>query len=740
LNKPIEIVSLGTPVSSENNDSIPLLRRSFTGLHDTTPRENHSVPSELKTLIVDSPKRESLINNNNNNNNNNNTKKLSGWEKTQQIVDDEYSNFDATIRNLCKVKEDSQNEVRNMRSEIDKEEQLLRNLQIKLSDQEKEQHKLAEQEEFEKADVLSSAIEKLRIDIDIHQKNIQKLNSIVDNAEKKLSQASLAHESAVIKVINSLQDFSSKIVFEKTKIIDDSKERHDREDSRLKSEEDRISLEQKHVEKAEEVLNEELRTTEDAIQAQSGDAVTQEAELNDKLAIVAMEIDALEAQLSLKREEEKKLKIEMTSIQGKVLEIRKKYDRQLKNIKERKDVIETNKYECQKEKNLLDKERASLDKDIEHTSKLIEEMNVSKESVDYDIQIIGILQKAQNSNLGSISTTADKATGVYDEFKRALSEASIMLSDAIVAQSALTKKIESLGAENKDIDDKIPKLETEKKAHAAAKRFKEAAAVAKDIQTLKSKQEDNSKEIDEITAQIPNQADIIFNLRQKEVEAKAKLLAAQKDEDINHFTKLRKRVKELQVAKRTILNISKPVKLKDACICSIDAELNGVLAEATIIKAEHGLTESLEDIDDDEDDEDNDNAADTNVGNVTTTNNDIVESNDIIPTTDVVIEDNNNSNNNNDIDNVVETNIDVDESETLDTNESAPATNDQDLEQAKYLLQVITETEKLLTTASESEQYEDAAIYQEKLEELLPMLQEELIKIKLTEEDVRKLL
>ena len=146
--------------------------------------------------------------------------------------------------------------------------------------------------------------------IDIHQKNIQKLNSIVDNAEKKLSQASLAHESAVIKVINSLQDFSSKIVFEKTKIIDDSKERHDREDSRLKSEEDRISLEQKHVEKAEEVLNEELRTTEDAIQAQSGDAVTQEAELNDKLAIVAMEIDALEAQLALKREEEKKLKIE----------------------------------------------------------------------------------------------------------------------------------------------------------------------------------------------------------------------------------------------------------------------------------------------------------------------------------------------------------------------------------------------------------------------------------------------
>jgi len=114
----------------------------------------------------------------------------------------------------------------------------------------------------------------------------------------------------------------------------------------------------------------------------------------------------------------------------------------------------------------------------------------------------------------------------------------------------------------------------------------------------------------------------------------------------------------------------------------------------------------------------------------------MVESNDleVIPTTtavDIVIEDNKNNN--------VETIIE--ESEILDTTkESTPDVNEQDLEQAKYLLQVIGETEKLLSAASEAENYEDAAIYQEKLEELLPMFEKELVKIKLTEGDVRKLL
>lgn len=688
---------------------IPVLKRSYSGLNDTSPREE-------ETQISYTPKIETLSDN-------------KGWENTQKIAEDDYANFDATIRNLCVVKDNSLKELRELHGEMEKEEQQLRNLLLKLSEQEKEQHKLAEQEEFEKADALSSAIEKLRGDIERLQQNVEKLSENATKADKKVEQASNAHNAAVIKIFNNLQEFSKKILLEKSRIQEDSKEKHEREDSRLKAEEERISLEQKHVEKAEEVLEEELRTTEDAIQSQSGDAVAQETDMAEKLTLVAMEIDALEAQLASKREEEKKLKVEMNAIQSKVFEVRKKYDRQLKNIKERKEVIEINKYECQKEKSLLDNERASLDKDIQRVSTLIEEMDMHEKSVSFDMQIIEILQQIQNH-----SVISERAPAMNEEFKLALTEASMAISDAINQQTALTKKVELLGLENKDIDDRIPKLESEKKAHAAAKRFKEAASVAKDIQALKSKQEENSKEIDEITAEIPKHADTIFALRQKEVEAKANLLAAQKDEDIIRFNKLQKRIKEFQVTRRKIMSMNNFAKLKECSLYSIDTALNGVLAEANIIKEEHNIAESLEDDGLDEEivvvfepvenlDSNNDNTGIENVD---------------VDVDEVVCIEATSETSNEEIAVVLVESADSAESDEQSTSELEE--NNQALEQAKYLLQVIASTEKLLTEASDAENYEDAAVYQDKLEEMTQLLQTQLIELRLTEDDLRKMI
>jgi hypothetical protein len=341
--------------------------------------------------------------------------------------------------------------------------------------------------------------------------------------------------------------------------------------------------------------------------------------------------------------------------------------------------------------------------------------------------------------------SSEKSPGGYEEFKRALTEASMAISDAINKQAALTKRVELLGIENRAIDEKIPTLETEKKAHAAAKRFKEAAAVAKDIQALKSKQDDNTKEIDEITAEIPQHADIIFTLRQKEVEAKSNLLAAQKDEDIIRFTVLRKRLKELQSAKRKIVGFAESAKLKECCLFSIDTELNGVLAEANIIKEEHSLDDSLDDdgIEDEvivntttsveissKDNEDNIITEDTTAI--------INESDECIPAAIETINEKGTEVTaaSNEVDDTVE--AVVESAEAVEPAE--PAENNQSLEQAKYLLQVIAETEKLLTEASDAENYEDAAVYQEKLEEITQLLQTQLIDLKLTEDEVRKML
>ena len=90
----INNLALGVPLENEL-DAIPLLRRSYSGLHDNTPRElplsdTNLGPPQVKPVNNSSPKKET-------------SKVSSSWDNALKIAEDDYATFDATVRNLCPV-------------------------------------------------------------------------------------------------------------------------------------------------------------------------------------------------------------------------------------------------------------------------------------------------------------------------------------------------------------------------------------------------------------------------------------------------------------------------------------------------------------------------------------------------------------------------------------------------------------------------------------------------------------
>jgi tetratricopeptide (TPR) repeat protein len=122
----------------------------------------------------------------------------------------------------------------------------------------------------------------------------------------------------------------------------------------------RIELEKLGINREEETLLDELKTTERAILDQSGDIVAQRDLLNERLNILEIEIEELEKQIRLKLEAKKDIVAELEHSNTRINEVRKKYDRQLNRIKDRLHQVVVVKQECELEENTLQNERLKL--------------------------------------------------------------------------------------------------------------------------------------------------------------------------------------------------------------------------------------------------------------------------------------------------------------------------------------------------------------------------------------------
>lgn len=498
----------------------------------------------------------------------------------------------------------------------------LKELARQIEEQNIEQQSAAEHEDFERAAELSQEIEQANSEL------ISLKTKIVDvDSQLKILEAetkSNRHEQSV-SVINALPIWISCNEEDQEEYYR-QKETFSRSfaavEARLRAETERISLEMKHVERDEESLAEETRITEDAIESQSGELMSSKLELESTLFGLSHEITELENLLAKKKSEEKRFRAELDSINNRINEVRKKYDRQLQRLVDRRDMVMKTKAECQEEAMALELESQRYNQQKEASMSILDSVANWIRHVDREISIgekfasaISLIWSDEDSNVASTISPIENQR--IRELEITAARTSSLYESARSHYDHLLKESDVLANEIMEIDEKLPKLEAEKKTHAALKRFKEAGIVAKDIKTFTTLKEEHEIRIQSISSEISDLDASLVALKNDNNVAQKALLNAQSVVDIERLRLLKDKMillKKCQlklVKQNNLAHDLNFVSVTDLGLSFLDVELNVILSEAMEIKNKHNLDESFElhdlEVVDSDDDDDCDN-------------------------------------------------------------------------------------------------------------------------------------
>lgn len=590
-NTPVEIAEVPVVYNQSNDAHTEPSAHNTSVISPSVKNNGTSTPAPTSaTTIIDNP---DMLN----------TNTIQSLEtKLQTEIEKIISSFISKTESLCSAYKGIKSSLLHTKKSMSDEESHIKAILQELSELEIEQQKLAEAEEFDKADSLTTKVDASRVKMQNQMNNLNDLKSTYSRLEDQLTQNKADQCNSVNELRGSLLLGSKREDDDVQKLIHENSVKCKKEKSRLQIEEDRINLELRLVEREEETLTEESKTTNDAIQAQSGDAQSLKVEIDDKLKILAVEIEDLEARLLTKRAEERKCRLELGSVEAKIGDVNRKYERQLQRISDRRTDIIKNKAECMKEAEALLIEKRNYQKDAEVVDNLSELIKDWRDSISNTVEVTNILDKIMHHNAAPDCSPRNDPGGSKDDFQRlyqSFRAADDHFTKCVSEQRNLVNKLTEFTDEINDIDDKLPKFENEKKAHAAAKRFKEAAKTASDIKEITSRREVISNEMNEISEKLPVvEESVSVALTQKET-AQLLLKEAQKLEDIRKFNGMLQRMKVLRSTKNKMgtLNESNDTaidRVVQACCVMIDTELDDVFLEAQEIKREYSLEQSIE--------------------------------------------------------------------------------------------------------------------------------------------------
>lgn len=538
---------------------------------------------------------------------------------TQEKSVTQLNKFYDLVVSLSQIHSNSVQESKRIRELIESENSNLGLLKGQLVSLEAEQAKHAAEEDFDRADMMTSPIESTRGEI-------EKKVGLIDTLQQQALQVEAtfaAQRQQVVLVINQtfseLTAVKDQLMVEAAELESQQVEGNELEEIRIRVEEERISLEKSHFEKEETALAEELRVTEDAIKSQSGAVQVKKEEIEISLLSVQGEIKLLEQQLAAKRNEEQQLQKELTLVDTKITEVRKKYERQLQRIQDRSYALAETKRECLAEEAALMQEKEAYARQAQEALDARESFVGWTRSVRDDLQVMDLFvkntEKAEEDFrllTNSVATSAgDQSRSGGDDKTAALqaaqNEALSALNQATTCETEMRQQMEDLSAEGRAILEQIPKLEAEKKAHAGAKRFKEAAAVAKDIKDGQSRKDEIDLKIEELARAVVVAGEEVARAREAYNEASRALKDVQREVDIQRCRSLLARAKELRSLLKKVSRVKVSMgsyKLSASLSSSVNdvsakvaafftSELSDVLEVARCIQREHCLPQEM---------------------------------------------------------------------------------------------------------------------------------------------------
>lgn len=219
-------------------------------------------------------------------------------------------------------------------------------------------------EEFEKADIMSSVIDDLGKKTLMFPRELDELDRMYQQLIQSSSEfhAKLVHGwEASSRELHECVELQEK---ESHALSSDDKAALAREGARLVSEEQRAALEIAQVKREEHSLFEECEITENAIKDQTSLELETKNELAGKIDAVSAEIKELEKVLADKKAEDRKHRAELDAVEARILSVRKKYDRKLSRLEDRKAILAVTQTECIADAAAVALDRKTYEKEV----------------------------------------------------------------------------------------------------------------------------------------------------------------------------------------------------------------------------------------------------------------------------------------------------------------------------------------------------------------------------------------
>ena len=454
----------------------------------------------------------------------------------------------------------------------------IQRLRLEAKDIEAKQLRLGELEDFEGAAALSDPLQNCLTSISANEERVKVLNDEVQKAQKSISESHRFSVQDLEHTAKGLGNLKRQKEEEWLKQAKDFEQKYGNEDVSIKGEEERIQLEMTHVLREEESLNEEGAVIEAQISHQTETLSVAKTEIESRLHSTLGEIAELELALAAKKAEEVELREELSKTETGISEVRRKYERQLQRIYDRRTAAVNAQKECSQEMLAIKKERDR----IEYSLVLFEKNKADNESwlelTNVEMLAISHFVEAVNTSLEMENEVGRESVCESAEIKE--SRANLMaceasLSDANAELIQIEARTSQLANESLEITEKLPQLGIEKKSHASAKRFKEAAATSKDIKQLSSRKEDIERELDQMNEDITLHRAQVCKYEAVVAAAKDEVKEAEKANDLIDFQNILQRAAYLYSSKSRLEGdeFKSDTKIVPIAIKLLDVEL-----------------------------------------------------------------------------------------------------------------------------------------------------------------------
>lgn len=203
------------------------------------------------------------------------------------------------------------------------------------------------------------------------------------------------------------------------------------------------------------------------------------------------EIEELTRLLDSKKEERARLQTELEEVDVKIHNVRKKYERQLRRGNDRRAEHVLMRSEIQEDENRALRSKQEKETDISSQMGVLVRSQQIASTIITDVEIAQLfvghisseaLNTANDSLLVVLSCSgsdlARRSRSSSSSDGNSLAAAQTAWSNAQQEHGLLEVELQDLETEARALSERLPKLEAEKKSHAAGKRFKEAAAAA----------------------------------------------------------------------------------------------------------------------------------------------------------------------------------------------------------------------------------------------------------------------